>query len=950
MPSDEPTLAGEPLDDAHANEPGAASDVDTRIQTDGGTGAPPPGKRAFEPGDRIGRFVVLAQVGAGGMGIVFAAYDPELDRRVAIKLLLHDGHRGEERRMRLLREAQAMARLSHPNVMTVYDVGTVGEDVYIAMEFVDGCTLGAHLKAQRRSVHEILDLFRAAGRGLAAAHAAGLVHRDFKPENVLVDRKGRVRVMDFGLATVAEDDAQGSEPTASPSSASDDLDRADSAGTGGAPARPRAVTSISMSSTSDAFERLTRTGAVLGTPAYMSPEQHMGMPADARSDQFSFCVALYEALYGTRPFPGDTHAALALNVLRGNHRPVPARPRVPYAVRRAIVRGLSANPEERFPDMEALLQVLDEDTARVRRRRLAAVLVGVAAIGSYGVVRAAFDGPSACSDVGTPVAAVWNEDVTSQVLDRLGSVLPADAEKTAHSAVEGLSAYASAWKAARRGACEDARVRKVISEEVLDARVACLDDRLRRVRALVAELRAADRPVALKATSAVEALPEIAPCGDAAYVLARWGHDRDAAPEHGEAADRLAGGFAKLHTGRYDEAIATAEALLDADAPLPPALRAGALVLRADTAEKLGRFDEAQRAYEQAFVAAMQVDAFDRAFEAARGLVHTLGYRRAETEAGLSWASVADELVTHLGDVRRRAELDNAVGSTLLVAGLRDDALERYERGLRRLEGIPGADTARAWAHNNLAVALAAVGRLDEAFAQHQAAYEVRRARLGPGHPDVAVSLANLAAVESARERLDEAERLYRRAYEIRVAALGPEHVDVAGTLNNLGSIAEQTGRLDEAARDYAEAHRILGARLGPGHPNTVVAALNRANVQLERGDVDGALRLLEDVWTQVDDAEDAELAAEVAERLARARLLAAGVRIVDEPDGTVRLVGIGRASPRVRRRTADLLDHVRRRLGSRDGLDDPDVWDMVVAMLHALGRSASPVPPDPGP
>ncbi len=227
-----------------------------------------PSAEALERGAAVGRYVILDRIGAGGMGVVYAAYDPELDRRVALKLLRTDrfaapGH------LRLLREAKALARLTHPNVVAVHDAGTFGDQVFVAMELVEGETLRQWLEAGARSWREVLDRLLAAGRGLAAAHAAGLVHRDFKPENVLLGRDGRVRVVDFGLAKALADAAE--EPAAPDS--------------GGELASP-----------------LTEWGAVLGTPAYMAPEQIRGIAADARSDQFSFCVALYEALYGERPF------------------------------------------------------------------------------------------------------------------------------------------------------------------------------------------------------------------------------------------------------------------------------------------------------------------------------------------------------------------------------------------------------------------------------------------------------------------------------------------------------------------------------------------------------------------------------------------------------------------------------------------------------------------------
>jgi hypothetical protein len=294
-------------------------------------------------GDTVGRYLVLGRLGAGGMGVVLSAYDPQLDRRVALKLLragleLATG----EARARLVREAQAIAQLSHPNVVAVHDVGTAASgEVYVAMELVDGETLTRWLDAAARPWREVLDLFLQAGRGLAAAHAVGLLHRDFKPDNVLVGGDGRVRVTDFGLARSllgAPDGESAPRPLPAPGAL---------------------------------HQSLTATGTVLGTPRYMAPEQLRGDEADARADQFSFCVALYEALYGRHPLRGDT----AQHMIDAGERPLePPEGLVPSWLGKALVRGLDPAPARRFPSMSALLGELAPIAPP--RRRWAALGVG----------------------------------------------------------------------------------------------------------------------------------------------------------------------------------------------------------------------------------------------------------------------------------------------------------------------------------------------------------------------------------------------------------------------------------------------------------------------------------------------------------------------------------------------------------------------------------------------
>jgi len=317
---------------------------------------------ALARGASIGRYVVLGLVGRGGMGEVYAAYDPELDRKVAVKLLRVRPGNGvslNEGRQRTLREAQAIARLSHPNVVVAYDVGTFEDQVFIAMEFVEGNTVTYWLEAGTRSWREILEVFKAAGRGLLAAHEKGLVHRDFKPDNVMVGRDGQVRVMDFGLARqVSEKSGWGAERGPQPLSASTPMPASAATAPHAPPGTPPASeggllstvvlhgppppsSSDDFQSASGAFEaQLTRTGAMMGTPAYMAPEQFSGTATDARTDQFSLCVALYEALYGERPFTGSTMLALRSNVVRGRIREAPAGTKVPTWLRKVLLRGL----------------------------------------------------------------------------------------------------------------------------------------------------------------------------------------------------------------------------------------------------------------------------------------------------------------------------------------------------------------------------------------------------------------------------------------------------------------------------------------------------------------------------------------------------------------------------------------------------------------------------------
>ncbi len=359
---------------------------------------------------RLGRYLVLSRIGAGGMGVVYSAYDEALDRKVALKLV-HTGRTGDAGGERLRREGRAMARLSHPNIAQIFEIGEHDGQVFVAMEFVAGETVTRWLRPdpegaeapRERGWREVLKVFVQAGRGLAAAHAQGLVHRDFKPDNVMVGADGRVRVLDFGLARALAS-LHAPDPEVGASESGSSLD-----------------------------EPLTITGAILGTPAYMSPEQFYGRRLDAKSDQFGFCVALYESLYGERPFTANTIAALVKTVETGSISAAPRGAAVPAWLRAALLRGLKAKPEERWPSMTALLAALERDRAK-RWWRVGAVIVA-GCVGGLG----------------------WMAATNSEIADRLGERAMHEEARADHEAERARSEAARA-NALARAATDAARV------------------------------------------------------------------------------------------------------------------------------------------------------------------------------------------------------------------------------------------------------------------------------------------------------------------------------------------------------------------------------------------------------------------------------------------------------------------------------------------------------------
>lgn len=405
---------------------------------------------------RAGRYVILQHVGHGAMGNVYAAYDPDLDRKVAVKVL-RDSTRGRPLPASLDREARAMAKLTHPHVVTVFDVGHCERGVFVAMEYVEGQTLRNWLKQQERSWREILAAFVQAGQGLAAAHAAGVIHHDFKPDNVLVSVGGLVKVADFGLARVAAGTA---------AAVSGEL---------GDSAVSRASQSAGMASGSATPTQASERGPV-GTLAYMAPERHLLCPADARSDQFSFCVALHEALFHERPFAGTDVTTLRQAVLSGAPAEPPRGSPVPARVAAVLRRGLSRVPEDRFADMDALVAALAEPVPRRRPWTLSAGLL----LGATGAMIAATRTEDRCAAAGVREDAAWTSTVASlqrrftgpEVVEELGSLVEIEAQ----------------WLARKRGNCAAG---EQLAGDLRLARDACLDQRMAHMLAAVSQADAA---------------------------------------------------------------------------------------------------------------------------------------------------------------------------------------------------------------------------------------------------------------------------------------------------------------------------------------------------------------------------------------------------------------------------------------------------------------------------
>jgi tetratricopeptide (TPR) repeat protein len=771
-----------------------------------------------EEAQRLGRYLLIGSLGAGGMGIVYSAYDPQLDRKVAIKLLL-PGRGGPREQARLLHEAQAMAKLDHPNVVAVHDVGEHDGRVYLAMEFVDGQTLGQWLRKARPSWTEALAMLVQAGRGLQAAHDAGLVHRDFKPDNVLISDGTdgrRARVTDFGLArpsasVVVEPDLRRSEPQDEPAAK-------------------------------------TRKQALAGTPAYMAPELFEGAIVDARSDQFAWCVAVWETLFRVHPFPGESVVEVTGAV--GKREIVEPRrgTKVPRWVRRVLRRGLAIDPAARWPSMAALLAALARGQAR-GRVRTAAVAIGVVALAGVAVHawRRSEEARSLarCDDAGVEIADVWpgrDDAARTRVRDGLLATATSSAETTAHNVQPWLDEYARAWERAGVQACTQYEMERAWGDDMHARALECLDERRGELAALVDELARADRGVVHDAVGAAAGLPRLEPCTDP-VVLAR----RTAMPaELREAVMgvrlELARASALQRAGRHDEAVRVAEAALEQARGVEwPPLSAEARTTYGIALDFTGQYERAEQQLVDAYIDAATAGATDVAERAATRLVWVMGVHRARHDAAMFWGRLAQVELGRMDvgadDFVAAPRITNLAHAQYRV-GAYAEAKALYEQSLAIRERALGSDHPEiATELENLANVSTATGAYAQARALHRRALEIRESTVGRDHPDIAVGLTNLANVDYATGAYADARAANQRALEILERAYGPDHPDVATAVASLAVVQQAQGEVAAAQASYEQALAVFERTLGPDHPSVATVLGNLANLAVERGE-----------------------------------------------------------------------------------------------------------------
>ncbi|HEY1556299.1 MAG TPA: serine/threonine-protein kinase [Kofleriaceae bacterium] len=738
-------------------------------------------------GALVGRYVVLDVVGEGGMGVVYAAYDPELDRKVAVKLL--QATTGGVDQAWLTREAQAMARVTHPNVIAVFDVGTLpGDRVFVAMELVEGQTLRAWMKAKQRTWREVLPLLYAAGAGLAAAHAVGLVHRDFKPDNVLVGHDGRARVMDFGLARLRRDDEL--EPPAQSSDASIEL-------------------------RSPLTRDLTEAGHVPGTPAYLAPEVYDGNAADARSDQFAFGVALYEALFGVRPYTKNGART---------PRPPPEGSRVPARVQRVAMRAVAADPAARYASLDALLAELAIDPGAMRRRfALGGAAVVLAAAAAFGVTSALRSHGPRCEGAEHRLAGVWDPPAKHAIAAAYAATKKPFAASSYAGVEHALDDYANGWTAAVTDACRATRIRGEQSEDVLSLREACLDQRLAELAALSRLLGQADADIVSKGDRVAYGLEPIAACANTAALLAPDRLPTEPRDQMDKYFKALAEAGAQLVVGHSFAALNAAKRALDiADAQHDVAMRARPLLVRATALSLSGAEDDAAHDYQESVWAAVRGRQDLVAAEAAlsvAGVAAGLGrVPEAKLWMGLSRAEAERVGFDHVLE-QHSLEVDGfiAVQSNDLHTAVAD-----HEHALAEAVQAYGADSPALWTSEELyAATLAKAGLYAQALPHFERALALHEQSVGADHPDVAVILTSLGVAYTWTGQLDKARDAYARALALREKEFGKTSPMLLVTLNNQADYLRLSGDPAGALQIIERARQIAAATIGDTHPTS---------------------------------------------------------------------------------------------------------------------------------
>jgi tetratricopeptide (TPR) repeat protein len=708
---------------------------------------------------RAGRFVVLGRIGSGGMGVVCSAFDPRLDRAVAIKFLRED-RRDADAHARLRREAEALARLSHPNVVTVFECSERddGEGLFVVMELVQGQTLRDFCRHPSRTRREIVDAYLDAARGLAAAHAAGLVHRDFKPENAFVGHDGRVRVGDFGLARSYAGALAGTQPSGEQN----------------------------MRAQQD-----PRVSDYAGTPQYMAPEQRRGV-AGPPADQYAWCVSLSAAL---ERFP-----------------------RVPARLRRALRRGLSERPEDRWPSMDVLIATIE--------RRRSWLQIGIAASVPVAMLAIATSLPddevrSPCADAHAVIQRAWDPE-------RRRAIAASANDAASVAALASLDTWVERWRSAATTACVDepAALAPAGCMTLAAVRFEAFVELLERHAVFDASLVAAARELVATPTCDGQVAIAVVAGDEAAWAAVRTS---------------LAQAQALSLAQRYDGAVSLGAAAVAAAREVDPRLLAEALDEHSELLHMAGDYAAEREAAEEAFVLAERHGLVDLAFVVAQGQVRLYAFHTYDPQAAATWLRRAEVAVSRMdadAQPRSRALLRKHAALLRAAAGEMAPAADEFAALLAMPEHFTEIERTELYGlHANASMSVD-----DElALASFGHALAGYRARHGDDHETVIAVVGNVASIHFHRGDMTLAAGLFEAAAQRLAALLGDEHPMIASMYLNLGTARSALGD-DVVARQWLERSIAIFRRaVGPDDPGIAVARSNLGEIALRNGDLDAA-------------------------------------------------------------------------------------------------------------
>ncbi len=772
----------------------------------------PKDRRAVEPTGAppryLGRYAVLEEVGAGGMGRVFRAYDPHLQREVAVKALRRTRAR-EKDRLRLVAEARAMAQLSHPNVVSVYDVEELDAgEVILVMEFVEGRTLGAWCRTATE-LDDIIAAYVQAGRGLAVAHRAGLLHRDFKPANALVTRDGEtVKVADFGLAQAF--------------------------------AHGRLSHSGLEGDSDDDQDGLTEDGTVIGTPRYMPPEQYEGQELTPAADQYAFCIALWEALVGCDPFSG---AGNRKAVLVAKVQGPPAWPDVAVssAVVEVLKRGLDPDPQRRWPSMDALLEALEPRRERALWTRVLAV-GAVAAVSAGGAALYLDREPSPCEGVTRKMDELWTADARAHIASSVEELRRSYGETAWSHTERQLDAYAIAWSGMRKDACEATNVHGEQSSAVMDLRMHCLDDARTSFEEVLSQLRAVDDRLLSQMHEVVASLPLLETCADV-DVLRAPGRVPPAADA--ELVQRTRTVLSRLppliSSGRFGEARRLLDdARTDVESTRFEPLKVEFTLLHARLLEAEGEYEAAEDAFVLALESAIVVQRHDLAAQVSSRLMSLLGnVQRRPTEA-LRYEPLGRGFAN--GQPRELARFERRLASVLSDANQHDEALEAAEHALERYEELYGYTAFElASPLRTLASVRRARGEFEASEAINRRVLEQSQRVLGSEHPGVAAVYNDLASVLSLEGKYEQARAYFERSIEIATNAFSPTHPRTIKGRSNLATLLVLSGNYEEGATELSWVLEQKLKKYGEAHPTVALTRNTLGTLELMNGNHEAA-------------------------------------------------------------------------------------------------------------